>query len=311
MTITSTSNDTAITITDAGLETVLIFEHGFDLPEFAAFPLLDDANGQAALRSYYNGFLDIAERRGVALSIDTPTWRATSNWGSKLGYDAQDLHRLNTAAAELLRGIVAERDTGAITISGCVGPADDGYVVGEMMSASEATEYYLPQMQSLADAGVDTISAITMTYVAEAIGVTQAAMRAGVPIVLAFTVETDGRLPSGELLADAIEAVDAATQQYVTHFGVNCAHPDHFSDTLVDGSSWCERIGLVRTNASRLSHEELDNAPDLDPGDPVELAADIASLRARFPSLTAIGGCCGTSHVHIEEMARAALAVTS
>ncbi len=294
-----------LTLTDAGLETVLIFERGLDLPEFAAFPLVDTEEGRKELRAYYDGFLDIAETQQVELSLDTPTWRASTNWGRRLGYEAADLARINGEAVRLLRDLLAERGADSVRVSGSIGPAGDGYSVTEQMTVEEATRYHAPQLAVFAAEGVDVASAITMTNVEEAIGVTLAAKSHGVPIIVAFTVETDGRLPSGQPLEDAIRATDAATDGYAMFYGVNCAHPEHFNTTLVDQSDWCDRIGLVRANASRMSHEELDNAPELDAGDPYELATQLAELRDRFPALNTFGGCCGTSHRHVDEMARA------
>lgn len=299
-------------ISDAGMETVLVFEHGFDLPEFAAFPLLDRPEGRAALSAYYDGFVEIAEEHGTDLVLDTATWRASQSWGAKLGYDADALDRVNRDAVALVEQVRTLWSTSParIRISGSVGPADDGYTADRRMTVEEATAYHLPQLRTLADAGVDIATALTMTYVDEAIGLTLAARSAGIGVVVSFTVETDGRLPSGETLPNAIEAVDAATGSYPDSYGINCAHPEHFADRLAASEAWCRRIGLVQANASRRSHEELDNSPELDPGDPEELAIDVAALRAQLPALEVVGGCCGTSHGHIAEIARACGPVT-
>lgn len=297
-------------LTDAGLETVLIFEEGFDLPLFAAFPLLDEEKGRSALLRYYRGFVDIAQAQDVDLTLDTPTWRASQAWGDQLGYDAEALDRINVEAVELLQQIRADRSTSSpeISISGSVGPAVDGYVADRRMSVSEATSYHLPQIRSFAQAGADVVTALTMTYVDEAIGLTLAAKEVGIPLVLSYTVETDGALPSGQQLEEAIDAVDAASDGYPVFYGINCSHPQHFAHRISSDEQWCSRIGLLRVNASQKSHEELDNSPDLDPGDPIELGAEIADLRAQLSGLVTVGGCCGTSHVHIEHMGRACVA---
>lgn len=294
-------------VSDAGLETVLIFENGFDLPEFASFTLLDRADGRAALVAYYQGFVDIADAQNVDLVLDTATWRANQGWGAKLGYDTADLDRLNRDAVALLEEVRVNRPDGApkISISGAVGPAADGYTAYERMTVSEAKAYHQPQMHTLADTGADMATGQTMTYVDEAVGLALAARSAGIPVLVSFTVETDGTLPSGQELKEAIEAVDTATGNYPESYGINCAHPTHFDHLLDEGESWCARIGMIQANASKLSHQELDDAPELDPGNPTELATDIAEIRDRLPGLSIVGGCCGTSHAHIEKIAEA------
>lgn len=293
-------------LADGGIETTLIFHEGFDLPEFASFPLLDSLEGRAALERYFLSYIEVARRQGVGLVLDTPTWRASWGWGRKVGYDATEIERVNRDAVAFvagLRDVHAPADT-PVVVSGGIGPRGDGYVVGTQMTVEEAEEYHRPQIAALADAGVDLVSIITMPYAEEAIGAVRAARAVGVPIVVAFTVETDGRLPSGEALGDAIERSDAATDGYAVSYGVNCAHPDHFSPVLVGDAPWLGRIGLVRANASRMSHEELDQAEQLDAGDPEELGGLYRELQRRLPGLSVVGGCCGTDHTHIEQIGR-------
>ena len=190
-------------------------------------------------------------------------------------------------------------------ISGCVGPRGDGYVIGETMSAEEAEAYHSTQIGTFAETAADLVTAITMTYADEAVGVVRAARAAGMPVVISFTVETDGRLPSGQSLGEAIEEVDVRTDGYAAYFMVNCAHPSHFDSVLEPGSGWTDRVMGLRANASRLSHAELDEAEELDVGNPEELALEYVALRERLPQLTVLGGCCGTDHRHIEAMSRA------
>jgi S-methylmethionine-dependent homocysteine/selenocysteine methylase len=299
--------DTPLRISDAGMETVLVFEHGFDLPEFAAFTVLDQPAGRAALWDYYRGFVDIADEHGVELVLDTATWRASQGWGAKLGYDAENLDRINREAVAMVEQVRADRPTGApkIWISGSIGPAGDGYSADIRLTVGEAMSYHEPQLRSLASAGADMATGLTMTHIDEAVGLALAAKAAGIPVVVSFTVETDGALPSGQTLQEAIEAVDAATETYPDGYGINCAHPQHFFDRLSADEGWCSRIGLIQANASQMSHQELNEAPELDPGNPTELATDIAALRDRLPGLAIVGGCCGTSHAHIDQIARA------
>ncbi len=291
-------------ITDGGLETTLVFDDGIDLPDFAAFPLLDTADGRTSLAGYYETYLELAERRETGIVLDTPTWRANLDWGARLGYDAAGLTAVNRRAVEFVRQLAAARPGVTAIINGVVGPRGDGYVVGETMLVAEATAYHGLQARAFADAGAAMLSAITMTYAAEAAGVARAATSAGLPVVLSFTVETDGRLPSGQTLGEAITEVDEATDAAPAYYMVNCAHPTHFVDVLDGGAAWTARIKGLRANASRLSHAELDEATELDRGDISELAAMYADLGSTL-DLRVVGGCCGTDHEHVAAIASA------
>ena len=300
--------DGRLWMADGGLETTLLFLQGVDLPEFAAFPLLDDPAGRRELRTYYEPYLRTARTEGIGMVIDTPTWRANPDWAKRLGWSSESLARLNAESVHFVRDLAGESGV-EMVFDGAIGPRGDGYVVGEAMSEGEATRYHTLQTQALAEGGADMVTAITMTYAAEAIGVTRAATNAGLPVAISFTVETDGTLPSGQSLRDAIEAVDRATDGAPAYFMVNCAHPSHFEHVLADAGPWKERIRGVRANASRASHAELDEAEVLDRGNPVELADDYRRLASLIPGLTLIGGCCGTDSEHVHAMASALIAM--
>jgi homocysteine S-methyltransferase len=289
-------------LTDGGIETCLLFKEGFELPCFASFPLLEREDGRAALRRYFEPFLDTAQEQGLPFALDTATWRANPDWGEQLGYDREALAAANHRAADFARETASGRPD--VMINGMLGPRGDGYVVGERMSADEAAEYHGWQIAQLQDAGVERITVLTMSYPEEAAGVVLAASGAGLPVVPGFTVETDGRLPDGTPLAEAIEQVDGATSGAAAFFMVNCAHPTHIVEGL-DDSAAMKRIGGLRVNASKMSHEELDEAEELDEGDPEELARDNASLRDRLPAVQLLGGCCGTDHRHVAQIAGA------
>lgn len=293
-------------LTDGGIETTLIFHRGIDLPDFAAFVLLDDDEGLAELRRYYEPYLALARERGVGFVLESPTWRASSGWGEGLGYSADRLDELNRRAIELMQELRDENaDAGRdFVVSGCIGPQGDGYDPEVLMSADEAQEYHSAQIASFAAAGADMVSAITMTYPEEAIGVARAAAEAGIPSAISFTVETDGRLPNGEALGDAIERTDAEAGGAPAYYGVNCAHPTHFDDVL-EGAPWTERIVGLRANASTASHAELDEAEELDAGDPEDLGRRYAQLRDQLPNLSVVGGCCGTDDRHVAAIAEA------
>jgi S-methylmethionine-dependent homocysteine/selenocysteine methylase len=286
-------------ITDAGMETVLIYRDGLELPEFASFVLLDDPAGIEALRSYYGEYVAIAERHGFGIVLDTPTWRANPDWGARLGYSAEGLDDVNRRGVALLEEVREAAGNGVdVLISGCIGPRGDGYVVGEVMSAKEAQEYHSAQVATFASTNSDLVSALTLNYAAEAVGIARAAAEAGIPSVISFTVETDGRLPSGQELRDALAEVDEATGGAPAYYMVNCAHPTHFEDVLAGGG--LERVRGLRANASTKSHAELDEAEELDQGDPDDLAERYRGLRPLLPNLTVVGGCCGTDERHIE-----------
>jgi S-methylmethionine-dependent homocysteine/selenocysteine methylase len=286
-------------ITDGGMETVLIFDYGLELPDFAAFVLLDDADGREALRSYYEKYLAIARTRGVGIVLDTPTWRANADWGERLGYSLEALADVNRRGVAFLEELRQEEEV-EFVISGCIGPRGDGYQVGAAMTADEAESYHDAQVATFAETAADLVSALTMTYAAEAVGIVRAAEKAGIPSVVSFTLETDGRLPSGQALKDAVAEVDAETGAAAAYFMVNCAHPTHFEHVLADGG--LERVRGLRANASSKSHAELDEAEELDQGDPHELAQQYLSLRRLWPNLTVVGGCCGTDHRHVDEI---------
>jgi S-methylmethionine-dependent homocysteine/selenocysteine methylase len=291
-------------LTDGGIETTLIFHNGLDLPHFAAYDLLTRDGGAEALRRYFDPYAEIARDSGVGIVLETATWRANPDWAERLGHSPEELAELNRRAVRLLEDVRAEYETETtpIVISGCVGPRGDGYVVGEAMTAEDAEAYHAQQIGTFAETAADLVTAITMTYADEAVGIVRAATAAGLPVVISFTVETDGRLPSGQTLREAIEEVDARTDGAAAYFMINCAHPSHFEGVLEPGTAWTGRIRGLRANASKLSHAELDEAEELDEGNPDELASDYVALRERLPELHVLGGCCGTDHRHVGAM---------
>ena len=287
-------------VTDAGLETWLVFGRGIELPAFAAYPLAASPEGRALLVEYYEHYVAIAHTHGAGTLLDTPTWRANPHWAATLGHDRTTLAELISASVRVLHD-VRSRWAGdqPFLIGGTVGPRGDGYRADSMMDVHSAAEYHSFQIECMAAAGVDLVSALTMSAAEEAVGIALAAEAVGLPVVLSFTVDTDGRLPSGMSLADAITSTDSATAGYATHYMVNCAHPAHFDHVLDHAAPWVARIGGLRANASQRSHAELDEMVELDEGDPADLAARYVALRSSLPGLRVLGGCCGTDHRHV------------
>ena len=296
-------------LTDGGIETTLIFHQGLDLPAFAAFDLLKDDQGKEALRRYFEPYVSLARERGTGFVLESPTWRANPRWAAEIGYSAPELDRLNRKAIGLMEEIRERHANGApIVISGCIGPHDDGYHPAELLTASAARDYHATQVATFADTAADLVTAITMTYPEEAIGIAAAAADSRIPVAISFTLETDGRLPNGQALGEAVEQVDGETDQGPAYYMINCAHPTHFAAVLETDQPWLERIRGLRANASTMSHAELDEATELDEGDPVDLAARYAELRAKLPRLNVLGGCCGTDHRHVTQICETWLA---
>ena len=291
-------------LTDAGMETYLIFHEGTELPCFASFDLMKNDAGVAQVRRYYARFAAMARDNGLGFVLESPTWRANPDWAAKIGYSREALADANRRSIALMAEIRDEFETAQspMVISGNVGPRGDGYRPEQMMSAKEAEAYHAEQIGVFRDTEADYVSAFTLNYANEAIGVVRAATAAGLPVVISFTVETDGKLPTGQTLKDAILETDAETGNAAAYYMLNCAHPTHFADALVTDEPWTKRLRGLRANASTRSHAELDAAPDLDAGDPVALGRQYRELRSRMPQFTILGGCCGTDHRHVEQI---------
>ena len=294
-------------LTDSGLETTLIFHDGMELPHFASFDLMRTTEGKERLRRYYVEHADLARRSGAGFVLESPTWRASRDWGLKLGYSRSALAAVNAECIELLGELRAGYDAAGapFVISANLGPRGDGYVAGELMEAGEAEDYHAEQIDAFHGTDADLISAFTITNVPEAVGIARAASRAGFPVVISFTVETDARLPDGTPLHRAVAAVDEATDGAPAYYMINCAHPEHFLPALEQGGAMISRVRGIRANASKRSHAELNEAPDLDAGDPIELGGSYRDLLARHGQINVLGGCCGTDFRHIAEIARA------
>lgn len=301
-----------IFLTDAGLETDMVFNHGFELPAFAAHTLLSSAKGREALTGYFGRFLELAARNRFGYVLDVMTWRAQRWFADELGASIEELKKANEDAVAFAAKIrrAHESKVSPIVLNACLGPRGDGYSPDEILTTDEAEAYHAEQLSWLADTDVDMVTALTFNQSEEAIGAVRAAGRFQLPIVVSFTVETDGRLPSGQPLKGAIADVEAETGRAPAYYMINCAHPDHFACIVQDGSSWLRHIRGFRCNASRCSHAELDESESLDDGDPKEFGDLNHELSRILPWANVFGGCCGSDFRHVEETVRALTATS-
>jgi len=300
-----------IFLSDGGLETSLIYHGGFDLPSFAAFPLMKTESGRDALRNYYRPYAEIAVHHDLGFILETPTWRANPDWAAKVGYPESALAEVNREAVAMMRSLRRHYETrrAPMPVSGNIGPRGDGYQPDRLMSIDEAERYHAPQVRTFQEAGADLVTAMTMNYAEEAAGIARAAAVAQMPVVISLTVETDGKLATGQTLGEAIATIDRASGGAPAYYMVNCAHPTHFDAVLDTSESWVDRIAGLRPNASAKSHAELDASTTLDDGDPRDLGARTGEIRRRHGRLNVFGGCCGTDHRHVREMCLACAAV--
>lgn len=269
-------------------------------------PLLENRQGREDLKEYYEHYIALAKKHNTGLILEAPTWRASADWGKKLKFDEQQLAAINHSAVQFLKDLRASAQlTQPCVISGCIGPRYDGYDPEYYMSIEEAENYHSVQLKTLSKTAADMATAMTITSIHEACGITLAARKSSMPVVISFTTEVDGRLPSGESLQQAIEQTDQITESYPLYYMINCAHPTHFEHALDNNQPWIERIGGIRANASCKSHAELDENTELDDGNPQELGMQYGQLKSRMEHLNVVGGCCGTNHRHIDEITQA------
>jgi len=288
-------------ITDGGIETHIIFNMGVELPHFSAFPLNDSATGRDLIRRYYRDYLPVARAAGRGFLFATDSWRASPDWADRIGYDRALLKQNNVTSVALCAELAEEFTAAGVesAIAAVLGPRRDAWQYDAGMTVAEAFDYHSSQVEAFAGTAATSLHAYTLHNAREGIGIARSAQQAGLPVVLSFTVETNGALPGGKPLEVAVAEVDEATGGYPAYYMINCAHPRHFVRELRSGAPWVRRIGGLRANASSKSHSELDASPDIDIGDIAGLADDHAELLPLLSNLRLIGGCCGTDHRHI------------
>jgi S-methylmethionine-dependent homocysteine/selenocysteine methylase len=291
-------------LTDSGAETTFIFKDNIELREFAAFEMVMNDKGREHFKNYYRRHVELADEvdQRVGFVLESATWRANADWMEKLGYGPESLQDICDKSITLLKEIQAEYPEVPMVISGDIGPRSDGYVPDKIMSVTEAQDYHKPAIAAIHAAGADMVKAACLNYIDEGLGMAKAAQEIGIPIVLSFTLETNGCLPStGESMQTVIETIDQATNNGPAYYMINCAHPSHFGPSLKASPhpSWKARIGGIRANASKCSHAELNECTELDEGNPVEFGQEHRDLLDHLPNANVFGGCCGTDHRHV------------
>ncbi len=292
-------------LTEGGTETEVMYKWGFDLPEFAMFPLLDEPEADAVIRDMYRRYLDVAAESNTGVLLNGHDYRASPDWAAKLGYSEEGLHEMQRRTIQFLddlRSEYADR-VSDVYIAGCIGPRGDAYGTGGEISAEEAEDYHSVQLHNLKDTAADMAVAATFNNIPEAIGVIRAAIEVGMPIGVSLTLPPQGRLRSGPSLREAIESVDEATDGAAAWFGTNCSHPLEFEPALADSGPWLERLRYIRPNAARMDKIALCSLGHLEDGDPVELGQQMGDVASRLPNADIIGGCCGTDERHLAEIA--------
>ncbi|MGF9566636.1 homocysteine S-methyltransferase family protein [Neorhizobium sp. BT27B] len=290
--------------TGGGFETWLQYVDGFTLRHFCGFELLEDRRGAACLEQYQRKLVEAAVSQGFGVINEGLHYRASRDWGTLIGYSPQALEEINIRGIEFYRAIAREYHSAEtpMIVGGAIGPRGDAYQTGAMIDAASAEDYHSEQILTLKRAGADMITAMTFSSVEEAIGISRAAVSAGLPIVISFFVKRGGLLSNGETLQQAIEMVDAATDAAPAYYMINCTHPTEFEPALTVGT-WAKRLGGFMPNAVAMETLELCKLGHLEDGDPEELGHQMGALAERYPHINVWGGCCGTDARHIGRIA--------
>ncbi len=302
--------DGLLYLTEGGFETELMYLHGFELPCFAAFMLLERKDGTAALRALYERTCDVAAEEGFGVLLGWLNYRASPDWGAKLGLSASALREATLRSIAFLEEIRAAYagQVPRFLISDAIGPRGDAYGTGGAITEAEAEDYHAVQLETLAGSAVDVIWPAAFNNVPEAIGVARAAQALGQRVAVSWSLASNGRLTSGPGLEEAVTRVDAAVPGGVAWHGINCSHPVEFAHALT-GGAWQARLRCIRPNAVSMDKVALCKLGHLEDGDPAELGRQMGQVARQFPAMDVWGGCCGTDHRHLREIARNVKAV--
>lgn len=296
-------------LTEGGTETELMYKYGFELPQFAMFPLLGNPRAVSKMREMFRSYLEVAAKHKICALMGGLDYRASPDWGELLGYSPEGLAEANLRSIEFLKEIAGEyaSEIPEILIQGLIGPRGDAYVRNETITENEAEDYHSVQLETLKKADVDLALAITFNNVPESVGVARAAAKVGVPLAISLTLDITSKLNSGPSLSEAITTIDKETNQYPEFYSINCSHPLEYEPAIEPGD-WVNRVRGVRPNASRTDKMALCQIGHLEEGDPMELGELCGDLARRYPHMDIWGGCCGTWSSHLDEIARNVLA---
>lgn len=296
-------------LTEGGIETHMQYKKGYELKHFCLFDLMNNSQAIADLRAYHVRIIEVALKHKVGAVLDGVHYRSSRDWGELLGYSPAGLADIVVQGIEFYRDLAREFETddSPMPVSGVVGPRGDAYAVGRTMTVHEAEDYHAEQIATMKKAGADFITALTFSQVDEAIGLVRAAQGLDIPVVVSFTLGSDGKLKTGPGIGNAIQAIDTATDDGPAYYMINCTHPVDFAPAFDDPGDWTQRLAGIRPNASSLDHGMLCQLGHLEEGDPDELAQQMAEMANRFPHLSVWGGCCGTDYHHIDKIASAVL----
>lgn len=263
--------------------------------------LIYDNNGRIALKSLWQGYIDVAKKYGLPLLVTTPTRRANRERVEQAG--------CSTSIIEdnmmFLRSI---QDHCNITmfVGGLMGCKGDAYTGEGALSESEAQVFHQWQANLFLNAGADFLYAGIMPTLPEATGMAQAMSATGLPYIISFTIQKDGRLIDGTAISEAIAYIDNKATVKPLCYMANCVHPSIVSEALLQPFNQTHivfnRFLGIQGNTSPLSYAELDGSLDLRCSDPAQFAVEMLKLR-EISNIKIFGGCCGTDNRHMEQIA--------
>ncbi len=275
-------------------------------PDVAHGGLIYDDASRDVLTQVHREYLDIGQRYGIPMIATTPTWRANTERVSRSPFAGLPVNRDGVAYMTALRAGYGG-DASPILIGGQIGPKGDAYSPQEAPGADDAEAFHRPQIEELADAGVDLLIAQTLPAADEALGIARVMARTGVPYVLSYVVRQNGTLLDGTALDEAVRRIDDAVERPALHHAVNCVHGSVFAAamtaTQARDAHAARRISGLSANTSAKTPEELDGLVELDTEAPEDFGTNLLGVRQAFGSRF-LGGCCGTSTAHIEALAQ-------